>query len=125
MRLGQFRTLVILLHRQAATKLDGLNTTQMQSAREDGLVCRAASLCSALLPTVSCDVQSVQAQTVAWDALWDIEAGDPVHLDAFLQADHFGHRNTKTNEGLHVNLQEKQSDVMDLRDRRASLRATP
>lgn len=113
LRLEQFRTrrggtLVILLHRQAATKLDGLNTTQMQSAREDGLVCRAASLCSALLTTVSCDVQSVQAQTVAWDDLWDIEAGDHnhVHLDAFLQADHFGHRNTKRNEGQHVSLQE-------------------
>ena len=26
-------------------------------------------------------------------------------LDAFLQADHFGHRNTKRNEGLHVSLQ--------------------
>ena len=71
---------MILLHRQAATKLDGLNTTQMQSAREDGCVYQAVSLCSALLPTVSCDVQSVQAQAVAWDAWWDIEAGDPVHL---------------------------------------------
>ena len=97
---------MILLHRQAATKLDGLNTTQMQSAREDGCVYRAVSLCSALLPTVSCDVQSVQAQAVAWDALWDIEAGDHVHLlDAYLQADRFGHRNTKRNEGLHVSLQ--------------------
>ena len=113
LRLEQFRTrrggtLVILLHRQAATKLDGLNTTQMRSAREDGLVCRAASLCSALLPTVSCDVQSVQAQAVAWDALWDIEAGDHVHLlDAYLQADRFGHRNTKRNEGQHVSVRGK------------------